>query len=306
VAAASDGAVFADVSKAHCPHSGLKSAQLFFDFCGRGLIVTPRFPMGLPIQLISTDFDGTLHSGFEHPPIPADIERVIKRLQERGAKWIINTGRDLTSLMEELTRAQLSIRPDFVVVVEREIYKLEESKAISVDEWNDRCTREHEALFRAVRPQVPAIERWIKERYPATVYEDAYSPFCLIAENTRDAEAIHDYLELYCSRINNLTVMRNDIYARFSHVAFNKGTAMAEVARRLGIARENVFAAGDHLNDLPMLSTEYAHWLVAPVNAIPVVKETVRRQNGYVSHQSHGYGVARGLEFFLESSGALA
>jgi len=261
--------------------------------------------MALPIQLISTEFDGTLHSGFEDPPIPADIERVIKRLQERGAKWVINTGRDLDSLVAELTKAQISVRPDFVVVVEREIYKLEETKFVSVEDWNNGCTQAHAELFRSVRPEMPNIERWIKERYKATVYEDVYSPFCLIAENTRDAEAIHDYLELYCRRIDGLTVMRNDIYARFSHVAYNKGTAMAEIARRLGIARENVFAAGDHLNDLPMLSNEYAGWLVAPVNAIPVVKEAVRRQNGYVSHQSHGYGVARGLEFFLESSGVL-
>jgi HAD superfamily hydrolase (TIGR01484 family) len=262
--------------------------------------------MALPIQLISTDFDGTLHSGFEDPPIPADIERVLKRLQEQGVKWVINTGRDLGSLLEELTKAQLGVRPDFVVVVEREIYKLEESRFVSVDDWNSGCTRAHEELFRAVRPEVPAIEKWIKERYKAVVYEDPYSPFCLVAESTRDAEAIHDYLELYCRRVDNLTVMRNDIYARFSHVAYNKGTAMAEIARRLGIARENVFAAGDHLNDLPMLSSEYAGWLVAPVNAIPVVKEMVRRQNGFVSEQSHGYGVARGLEFFLEASGALA
>jgi HAD superfamily hydrolase (TIGR01484 family) len=262
--------------------------------------------MALPIQLISTDFDGTLHSGFEDPPIPTDIERVLKRLQEKGAKWVINTGRDLDSLVQELTKAQLSIRPDFVVVVEREIYKLEESKFVSVAEWNDGCTQAHEELFRAVRPEMPEIQRWIKERYKAMVYEDAYSPFCLVAESPRDAEAIHEYLEVYCQRVDNLTVMRNDIYARFSHVAYNKGTAMAEIARRLGISRENVCAAGDHLNDLPMLSTDYARWLVAPVNAIPVVKDTVRRQNGYVSHESHGYGVARGLEFFLEHSGALA
>ena len=261
--------------------------------------------MALPIQLISTDFDGTLHSDFEDPPIPVDIERVLKRLQERGVKWVINTGRDLDSLVESLTRARLSIRPDFVVVVEREIYKLEESKFVSVEDWNNGCTQAHEELFRAVRPQMPAIKNWIKERYQAVVYEDPYSPFCLIADSVRDAEAIHDYLELYCRRVDNLTVMRNDIYARFSHVAYNKGTAMAEIARRLGIAREHVFAAGDHLNDLPMLSSEYAGWLVAPVNAIPVVKETVRRQNGFVSEESHGYGVARGLEFFLEASGAL-
>jgi hydroxymethylpyrimidine pyrophosphatase-like HAD family hydrolase len=261
--------------------------------------------MSLPIQLISTDFDGTLHSGFETPPIPVDIERVIGRLQKLGAKWVINTGRDLTSLMEELARAQLSIRPDFVVVVEREIYKLEESDYVSLEEWNGRCSAEHAALFEKVQPQMPEIRRWISDRFRAHVYEDTYSPFCLIAESVSDAEAIHDYLSVYCERIDHLSVVRNDVYARFSHVAFNKGTALAEIARRLGISREKVFAAGDHLNDLPMLSTDYARWLVAPVNAIPIVKETVRRQNGYVSHQSHGYGVARGLEYFLESSGVL-
>jgi len=262
--------------------------------------------MSLPIQLISTDFDGTLHSGFETPPIPADIERIIGYLQKRGAKWVINTGRDLTSLMYELANAQLNIRPDFVVVVEREIYKLEESDFVSVKDWNDACTEAHAKLFKEVSPHIPEIQNWIHARYKADVYADSYSPFCLIAESPTDAEAIHDYLSVYCERIDHLTVMRNDIYARFSHVAYNKGTAMAEIARRLGISREQVFAAGDHLNDLPMLSNEYAGWLVCPVNAIPIVKETVLRQNGYVSHQSHGYGVARGLEYFLQSSGVLA
>lgn len=262
--------------------------------------------MSLPIQLISTDFDGTLHSGFENPPIPADIERVIGKLQKRGAKWVINTGRDLTSLMQELAKAQLSIRPDFVVVVEREIYKLEESDVAPVSEWNNACTEAHSKLFKQVAPHLPEIQRWIASRYKATVYADAYSPFCLIADCVGDAEAIHDYLSVYCERIDNLTVMRNDIYARFSHVAYNKGTAMAEIARRLGIAREQIFAAGDHLNDLPMLSTEYAGLLAAPVNAIPIVKETVLRQNGYVSDKSHGYGVALGLEHFLQSAGVLA
>src|SRR3954470_2040997 len=262
--------------------------------------------MSLPIQLISTDFDGTLHSGYETPPISVDVERVIGRLQKHGAKWIINTGRDLTSLMQELANAQLSIRPDFVVVVEREIYKLEESEFVSVEDWNKGCTDAHAELFRQVRPHVPEIEKWVRAHYQAMVYEDPYSPFCLVAESTRDAEAIHDYLSVYCERIDNLTVMRNDIYARFSHVAYNKGTAMAEIARRLEIAREQVFAAGDHLNDLPMLSKEYAGWLVAPVNAIPIVKETVLKQDGYVSDRSHGYGVARGLEHFLQASGVLA
>jgi hypothetical protein len=35
---------------------------------------------------------------------------------------------------------------------------------------------------------------------------------------------------------------------------------------------------------------------------VPIVKETVRRQNGYISHQPWGHGVARGLEFYLQNS----
>lgn len=255
--------------------------------------------MALPIQLISTDFDGTLHSDFETPPIPREVERVIGNLQRQGAKWVINTGRDLTSLMETLTRARLNIRPDFVVVVEREIFEHQDTGLAPIEEWNDGCTRAHEELFRAVRPDMPKIQAWIAERYKATVYEDPWSPFCLIAENVRDAEAIHDYLEVYCRNIDGLTVMRNDIYARFSHAAYNKGTALAEIARRLQISREHIFAAGDHLNDLPMLTKDHANFLLCPGNSIPIVKETVRRQGGYVAEESHGYAVAKGLEFFL-------
>lgn len=73
-----------------------------------------------------------------------------------------------------------------------------------------------------------------------------------------------------------------------------------QIARQLGLAPAQVLAAGDHYNDLPMLSAQFAGCLVAPDNAIPVVKEVVSRQGGYVSHQPCGHGVARGLEFYLE------
>ena len=55
-----------------------------------------------PIKLISTDFDGTLHTDFENPPVPVVLESLIGALQQRGVVWVINTGRDLTSLMESL------------------------------------------------------------------------------------------------------------------------------------------------------------------------------------------------------------
>ena len=139
---------------------------------------------------------------------------------------------------------------------------------------------------------------WINARFHARIYEDSFSPFCLIAGDNGDADEIHNYLNEYCLGVPNLTVVRNDVYARFSHVAFNKGTALAEITRRLGLRRAQVFAAGDHLNDLPMLSNRYARCLAAPANAIDAVKQTVRSQNGDVSALSHGSGVADALAFF--------
>lgn len=255
--------------------------------------------MDLPIKLISTDFDGTIFAEFENPPIPARLQQLIGELQSQGAKWAINTGRDMSSLMEALARARIAIEPDYLVLVEREIHLHHESQYVGLEEWNCACTHAHEELFARVQADLPRIVAWINARFHARIYEDAYSPFCLIAGNNGDADIIHDYLSEYCRSVPHLTVVRNDVYARFSHVAYNKGTALAELTRRLGITCGHVFAAGDHLNDLPMLSSAFARFLAAPANAIDLVKGAVRRQNGFVSELFHGEGVAEGLEVHL-------
>ena len=259
--------------------------------------------MPIPIQLLSTDFDGTLFAEFENPPVPLELQQLIAELQGQGAKWVINTGRDLSSLMESLGRARLSVKPDYLVLVEREIYCHEQSQYVEVADWNRDCSRAHAELFVKVREDMPRLTAWVNERFTATIYEDGYSPFCLIAERNEDADVIHEYLNDYCRTVPRLTVMRNDVYARFSHEAYNKGTALSEVARRLGIARENIVAAGDHLNDLPMLVTGHAACLVAPANAIQAVKAQVREQNGYVSRTPCGWGVIEGLHHFLKRNG---
>jgi hydroxymethylpyrimidine pyrophosphatase-like HAD family hydrolase len=255
--------------------------------------------MSLPIKLISTDFDGTLFAEFESPPIPEPVQKLIGDLQSRGAKWVINTGRDMSSLMEALARSGIPVEPDYLVLVEREIYCHDESQYLGLEEWNTTCTRAHAELFERVRADVPRIVAWISARFHARLYEDAYSPFCLVAGNSSDADVIHEYMTEYSRSIPHLTVVRNDVYARFSHEAFNKGTALAEITRRLGLTPEVVFAAGDWLNDLPMLSRRYARWLAAPGNAVEPVKQAVREQGGHVSDLLHGHGVAEGLEVCL-------
>jgi len=257
--------------------------------------------MSLPIKLISTDFDGTLFAEFENPPIPERLVSLIGELQSRGAKWIINTGRDMSSLMEALARAQIRIQPDFLVLVEREIYRHDGVRYASVAEWNAACTSDHTTLFERVRPEVASLTEWVNSRFRATVYEDPYSPFCVIAGNNGEADLIHTRMNEFCSKFSQLAVVRNDVYARFSHVAYNKGTALAEISRRLTVKPAEILAAGDHLNDLPMLKSEFARYLVAPHNAIAEVKAVVTCQQGFVSQFCCGNGTAEGLEYHLNS-----
>src|SRR5437016_1415850 len=113
--------------------------------------------MPLPIQLISTDFDGTLIAEFEDPPVPHDLQGLIADLQRQGAKWVINTGRDLSSVMEGMARARLTIRPDYLVVVEREIYCHDTSRYIPSDPWNEGCKDAHRELFARVEADVPRL-----------------------------------------------------------------------------------------------------------------------------------------------------
>ena len=248
------------------------------------------------IRLISTDFDGTLFAEFEDPPVPLALQNLIARLQAQGAKWVINTGRDLSSLMETVARSHLLVKPDFLVLVEREIYTHSQTQYVEDTAWNRACSRAHADLFRRVRADVPRLRAWVEERFDASIYEDVWSPFCLVAEESADAAVIHQFLAEYCRTVPQLTLVCNDVCSRFSHEAFNKGSALSEIARQLGVAAEETFAAGDQLNDIPMLSRRHARWLAAPANAVPAIKEIVRGQNGFVSDLTHGHGVAEGLE----------
>lgn len=257
--------------------------------------------MTTPIKLISTDFDGTIFAEFENPPIAPAFQELIARLQARGAKWVINTGRDMSSLMEALGRARAAVHPDYLVLVEREIHVREHSTYVGLTEWNDACHRAHAELFASFASRVPLLLDWVNTHYPATtVYADSYSPFCMIAGDNGEADAIQTHIDAFRRAIPNLAFVRNDVYARFCHADYNKGTALAEITRRLGLRTEEVFAAGDHLNDLPMLDRRFAGSLASPANAIEPVKEALRVQGGFISKLPQGHGVAEGLAFHLD------
>ena len=196
----------------------------------------------------------------------------------------------------------LLVHPDFVVTVEREIHQCVGDDFRPLTEWNEQCAATQAELFATVADDLPELFAWVNDNFEAHLYADKWSPFCFIARDNADADAIQQRVEQHFAGVPQLTFVRNDIYARLSHAAFTKGSAMAEVARHLGIPREGIFAAGDHWNDLPMLQSDLAEWIVAPANAVPEVIEHVEKQGGFVAQAPTGLGVLEGLEWALADS----
>src|ERR1051325_9627884 len=113
----------------------------------------------------------------------------------------------MSSLMEALGRAKICVEPDYLVLVEREIHLHENAQYVSHETWNEACRSRHAEVFAELAPDLPEIIEWVSDRFHARIYADAYSPFCLIAGTNGDADVIHKYLEDYCRKIPQLTVV---------------------------------------------------------------------------------------------------
>ena len=232
--------------------------------------------------------------------MPRALQTQLAQLQAAGAQWVINTGRTLDDLHLGLGRAQLSVQPDYVVVVEREVFHCVNGGYEPFTEWNAACARTQAALFARIAARLPELFDWIHLHYDANVFEDEWSPFCLIARDNQDADGIQEHVDLFFADEPHLTFVRNDIYGRLSHSDFTKGTALSELARQLSIPREGIFVAGDHWNDLSMLQPDRAEWIVAPANAVDAVRAHMESINGFIAHSPCGEGVLEGLEWALQ------
>ena len=249
------------------------------------------------IRLLCTDFDGTLYSEDMSPRIPPGLIDCIGSMQRNGPLWMINTGRDREFLLESLLEHNEGLIPDYIGVVEREVYAHQSGRFHPVEDWNIHSQSVHQALFDKHSCLMLEVIEWINDRFDAHVYEDRHSPVCLIARCNEDADQIHHYIDQRLQQHSDLAWVRNDIYARFSHSAIHKGTLVKEVARKHSIDRRQIVVAGDHFNDIPMLNPDVAHHMIAPGNSIPAVIDHVTKLHGSIAAKPAGHGL---LEYLLE------
>ncbi len=255
----------------------------------------------MDIKLLSTDFDGTLVAHDSEPVLHLPCMELIGQLQQEGALWAINTGRSVELLESGLLDFEFPIRPDFILTSERDVFRPSQNGGRAWEpfgDWNQRCAREHIDLFNSAQSVLAEVVDFVSQKTKARLIYHSEGLEGLVATSENELDRITNFIDKARAKQPKFNYQRNTIYLRFCHADYHKGAALAELSRLLEIPREEIFAAGDHHNDLSMLDGRYAGYPSCPANAIPEVKDAVRTADGYVAQSACGVGVHEALLHF--------
>jgi len=256
--------------------------------------------MAADIRLLSTDFDGTLVEHARDPVFDSRCLALIQELQQSGVVWAINTGRSVDLLESGLTDFDFPVRPDYILTSERDVFRpcSNGGKWEPYGDWNTRVAREHAELFAAAGAVLDEVLDYVNQHTRARVIHDHRGVEGLITQDEQEMEQVVRFIDRARAKQPKFHYQRNTVYLRFCHTDYHKGAALAELSRLLEIPRDEIFAAGDHHNDLSMLDGRYAEHTACPANAIDEVKQAVRNSGGYVAESCCGTGVYEALLYF--------
>ena len=254
-----------------------------------------------PRQLLCFDFDGTLVDSQIHGPVPEGLlERIATIKEKHHAVWTLNTGRSLFQAIAGITDHVVHPYPDYVIAKEREIYyQNQHNRWVDFGDWNKRCERAHVKLFRSHKRFFNRVREYLQLHTAAEFIESEEEPAGIVAHDEPEMGRICAFLDEHRKELPELSYERNTIYLRFAHKDYNKGSALAELARMLEIPASEIFAAGDNHNDLSMLCGTHAKMIACPANAVTKVRETVRAAGGFVANANAGLGMEQALDHYF-------
>src|ERR1043166_3254116 len=237
--------------------------------------------------------------------LDARCMELIRDLQKAGVLFAINTGRSVDLLESGLSDFSFPVRPDFILTSERHVFRpgANGDRWEAFGDWNERGDREHKELFQSAQPVLAEIVDFVNQKTKARLIYQPDGLEGLIAADDAEMDRIVEFVQAARENQPKLHYQRNTVYLRFCHADYHKGAALAELARLIGISRENIFAAGDHHNDISMLDGRFAAMPACPGNAIDEVKVAVRAAGGYVAGRDYGAGVYEALAHFVKGNG---
>lgn len=272
--------------------------------------------MSLPIRLVAMDMDDTLL--LDDWTISERVVRAIRQAQKQGVYVTFATGRATTSVLPYAQQLELNIpvityngaKIQEVLsseILYRKVIPVETAKDIAnwllaqdihfhvylkdhifVEKMND-WSRQY---ARATR--VPVEETDLLERLAAE--KDGVEKILLMGEPQMTILWEKKIHQRYEGKVRSTKSKPH--FLELIHPSVNKGAALAALAERLGVKREEVMAVGDSLNDIEMI--RYAGIGVAMGNARSEVKEIADA----VTATNLEDGVAQAIEEYVLRSNA--
>nr|WP_308036727.1 Cof-type HAD-IIB family hydrolase [Cellulomonas xiejunii] len=271
-------------------------------------IPLPRLAVVPDVRLVAVDMDGSLLDDAKR--IDPSFWPLLDTLVARGVTVCPASGRQYATLRRQLDR------DDLVYVAENGAHVVRDGKPLAVHGLDAHVARD---VVRAVRRWVDAgadvgvvlcgLRSAYVERVDARFLAQC-EPYYALLEQVPDLTAVDDtVLKVAVYDFGPAATGAGPALKRFGAVArvlvsgahwvdvmspdADKGHALRDVQRALGVGPDQTVAFGDYFNDVGML--EAAHWSFAMDNAHPDVRAHAR----FVAPSNNDNGVVRTLRTLL-------
>jgi len=237
------------------------------------------------IRLLATDFDGTLVGRLEDLKYIPEFMQSVVALRAAGGKWVISTGRSLHRFRDVFKPFVLAgLRPDFLIVEHVFVYSVTAlgyqphviwNTQTIFRQWHDRCKaakfiRQWHKIFTQAAPHMVTLHQ---TRTHVLMRFDS-------EENAVSAEEI---LRTQMTGCPHVYAIRQDVTIEMQVAAFDKGLALMELVRHLGLSSRDVLAIGDGDNDICMLEESVVGMTGCPANSGWSVMQAVKERQGHIS-----------------------
>lgn len=269
------------------------------------------------IKLIVSDLDETLLGA--DGSISEANKIAIRKAREAGVKFVPNTGRGFASVQPLLKKLDLYDLPDQYVIsfnggaiVENKDQKVLATNGLTFEQASQifDITRQYKDydthIYTLNDVYIYNVQQedadYLKTRGVDLKYTDDENlnrfkndSIMKLLTMHPDMEKRREMKDIILSKVDfdlNVT-FSSDMYTEFNHASTDKGSATLELAKRLGIKKDEIMALGDNSNDLPMLKSVGMPVVVS--NASKEAKEVAK----YVTDADYVSGVAEAINRFV-------
>lgn len=257
------------------------------------------------IQLLATDLDGTLIGSASEFPLYASYREKIRELRRNyGTVWVACTGRPLHSFKTFFSPMRtMGMAPEFVVVNHAYIFEHTRLGYMPHIIWNLRI------WYMVWINQLTAREAMMEWHDTitgvsggVTTLKRTKNRLQLRFDSQDAARVAADVLEEKLKEFKHLQIFKSKDQVDVRAVPFTKGLAVSELAKHLGIKREEILTIGNGHNDISMLLKSVAGMVACPANSEPEVLMAVHKEGGHVSGERSLGGVMDSINAYLSDT----